>query len=131
MIPHYDGFTKTACIIGDPWIDLNEDVHWLFEITVANTDAWEYGDGGMHNIVVTDRLAAELEIDDPKYTPTYISPGTSVTWKRKGNTKITWDIGYLGPDEEVRLVLEVSTRKKGKWQSYTSDDIRCAGRMAI
>jgi hypothetical protein len=118
----FDGFTKTACIIGDPWIDLNEDVHWLFEIKVRNTHPWSSGTDGMYDVVVTDRLGAEIEIDDPKYVPTYISPGTSVTWEKKGNYKITWEIGYLGPDEEVKLVLEVSTRCKGKKQAYTSPD---------
>jgi hypothetical protein len=113
----YDGFTKTASLMwyedGDEYIDLFEDVHWLFEITVANTDQWVWG--GMYDIVITDRLAAELEIDEV----VYVSQGT-FSYSRKGNVKMTWEVGDLADGEEATLIIEISTKFKKKQQSYTS-----------
>ena len=110
----YCGFHKVAKLLSagdDMYIDLFENVVWEFRITVTNLFDWT-----MEDVVVTDRLAAELEIDGL----TYITPGTVATWSRKGNVKLTWTIGDLAPSETATLILEVSTRvHKGK-QAYTS-----------
>lgn len=114
-INEFCGFSKKVCIIpddGDIYVDLNEDVHWRLTITVHNINPWP-----MYDVVVTDRLAAELEVN----SVVSISPGTTVMFRVKGNTKITWTIGTLCPCEEVTLVLEISPREKNGKQAYTSE----------
>jgi hypothetical protein len=111
----YEGFTKYACLIlsgpeDDTYIDLNEDVHWKFYIIVENI--YDYT---INDVVITDRLAAELEIDNVDY----VSKG-DFYYPKKGNVKMTWEIGTLAPGEEAKLVLEISTKMNKKWQEYTS-----------
>jgi len=107
-----ESFTKTASLIwdGDAYIELNEDVHWRFTITLTNPYNWV-----MKKVVVKDRLAAELEIDEI----IHVSHG-SFSYIIKGNTKIIWDIGDLNPADTANLVLEISTKCNKKWQEYTS-----------
>lgn len=128
----YEGFEKRACLIidGDTYIDLNEDAHWLFVISVTNTYSWT-----MTNVVVTDRLAAELEVDNVISIPTgtlefngvVVNEGDNFS-PEKGNIKITWDIGSLTAAETATLLLEISTDlnpgqgRTGPQQEYTSPD---------
>jgi hypothetical protein len=111
----YEGFNKYACLIlwgpeDDTYIDLNEDVYWKFNIIVENIYDYTITD-----VVITDRLAAELEID---YVDD-VSKGT-FSYTTKGNVKMTWTIGELAPGEEAQLILEISTAMNKKWQEYTS-----------
>jgi hypothetical protein len=107
-----ESFTKTASLIwdGDAYLELNEDVHWRFTISLSNPYIFE-----MKNVIVKDRLAAELEIDEI----IYVSHGT-FGYIIKGNTKMTWNIGDLAPGETANLLLEISTKCNKKWQEYTS-----------
>jgi hypothetical protein len=109
----YCGFSKDADLIRcGPIIELNEDVQWFFHIEVKNIL-----DKTLYNVVVTDRLGAELEVDDEPAA--YATKGT-FTAVRQGNVKIEWTIGELAPGETVHLYMWISTRLKGKKQSYTS-----------
>jgi hypothetical protein len=110
LIPHYDGFIKNAVLLSDS-IELNTELNWLFEITVANTESWIWD--GMYNIVVTDSFGPEFEIHDsnlltPEFDPYELTHGT-FDYTTNGNTEITWTIGDLAEGEEATLVLEVST----------------------
>jgi hypothetical protein len=110
----YCGFKKEAdLVVGGPIIEINEDVQWAFHIEVKNI----FADETLYNVVVTDRLGAELEVDDEPAA--YATKGT-FTAERKGNVKIEWTIGELAPGETVHLYMWISTRLKGKKQSYTS-----------
>jgi hypothetical protein len=111
----YCGFYKYATLEstadGDMIIEVGEEVVWTFMLTIKNKYATEV----IYNVVVTDRLAAELEVDDVLYYD-----GSYPTIKKQGNTKITWEVGTLYPGEDAQLYLQVSTRKKGCKQAYTS-----------
>jgi len=114
----YCGFHKIAMLEstedGDDIIEVGEEVVWEFRITVTNLFDWT-----MTDVVVTDRLGAELEIDEPP-SPIFITSDTTAVWSRKGNVKLTWTIGDLEPGETATLILQVSTREKNGQQAYTS-----------
>ncbi|UCC41548.1 MAG: hypothetical protein JSV96_09095 [Candidatus Aminicenantes bacterium] len=119
----YCNFHKKGTLLesgDDLVIEKNENAIWTFHIWVRNmyTEAFWGEDVTLYNVVVTDRLAAELEVDDPP-APEY-PEGTTLTYPRKGNIKITWTIGTLLPGERVDLYMQISTRMKGKKQQYTS-----------
>jgi hypothetical protein len=110
----YCWFHKNACLVstedGDDIIEVFENVIWKLHIYVTNSY-----DVTLYDVVITDRLAAELEVDE------VISyDGEDLDIKRQGNTKITWTIGELEEWEEAHLWMYVSTREKGKHQQYTS-----------
>jgi hypothetical protein len=110
----YCGFQKWAYLVstgdGDEVLEVGEEIVWTLVIWVTNLYDWT-----MTEVVVTDRLSAEIEIDDVLL----VSHGT-FDWTRKGNIKMTWDIGDLEPGETATLILEISTKiYKGK-QQYTS-----------
>jgi hypothetical protein len=118
-VAEYCGFHKGFEIIsgddGDGKIEVGEDIHWAFWITVKNLNLGYT----MTNVMVWDRFGAEIEIDDGPYITK-----TSVDIKLKGNSKkimLKWTIGDLVPDEEARLDMEVSTDKNpAGHQEYTS-----------
>lgn len=99
-------------------VPLKTDVQWSFGITVDLPGDWG---GAIENVVVYDRLGAEIEIDEP--FPVSISHGT-VSYTTKGKSEkvfLTWDIGRLLPGESARLEINISTdhNPAGK-QQYTS-----------
>jgi hypothetical protein len=113
-INHFDGFTKTVALIS-PYIALNTEIHWLLEITVTNTEDWDWVENdGMWNIVVTDTLGAGIGIVDnnlgtPEFDPYSITPGTTFAYTENGAIEFTWTVGYLGPDETATLIIEIFT----------------------
>jgi hypothetical protein len=110
----YCGFQKWAYLEstgdGDLILEVGEEIVWTLMIWVTNTYDWT-----MTDVVVTDRLAAEIEIDEVLL----VTHGT-FDWTTKGNIKMTWDVGDLEPGDTATLILEISTKVfKGK-QKYTS-----------
>jgi hypothetical protein len=108
----FDGFSKEAALIS-PYIALNQEIHWLMEITVAHTAGWVH-DHGMWNIVVTDMLGAGILLVDnnlgtPEFDPYDITPGTTFEYTENGNVEFTWTVGYLGPGETATLIIEIKT----------------------
>jgi hypothetical protein len=91
------------------------EAKWALVFEFTNPHSYEISD-----VEVTDRLGAELEIDEP--FPESITHGTA-SYETKGNSEkvfLTWDIGTLGPEETARLIIVVSTdiNPAGK-QEYT------------
>jgi len=86
---------------------------------VTNLFGWT-----MEDVVVTDRLGAELELDEPIpidiWSPEYGDDTSRFTSRRQGNVKLAWDVGDLEPGETAMLILQVSTREKNRKQAYTS-----------
>lgn len=103
-------------------VPLGTKVYWDLSIYVKNRNTYT-----IENVVVKDRLGAELELrlDDPENEG--ITPlCTKGTWsyETKGNSDkvfLLWEIGNLGPGEDAELVLTVATdlNPAGK-QEYTS-----------
>jgi hypothetical protein len=128
----YCGFHKYFDIIsgddGDGIIEVGEDIHWAFWITVDNLNY----DWKMTDIVVKDRFGAELEYHPPIVTT---QGPAEITYSKGKSAKmmLTWWVGDLYPVPEppedpegptsARLDMEISTKfnpsGKGK-QSYTS-----------
>jgi hypothetical protein len=109
-VSSYDGFAKSFILLSDN-IELNTELNWLFEVTVANTDAWIWD--AMYNIVVTDSFGPLFEIHDsdpltPEFDPYEMTKGT-FDFTTNGGTDITWTVGDLAVGEEATLVLEIST----------------------
>jgi hypothetical protein len=110
----YCGFHKWAYLLstedGDEILEVGENIVWRLVIWVTNLYDWT-----MTDVVVTDRLAAELEIDEVELVTHGLFTST-----KKGNIKMTWTIGDLEPGETATLMLQISTKMhKGK-QKYTS-----------
>lgn len=94
-------------------LPLGEEIGWLMEIRVVNTFPFTIQD-----VVVTDNLAAELEVDG------YLAETGEVVMKTQGKSekvKLTWTIGDLSPVSGASLWLTVSTdlNPSGK-QEFTS-----------
>jgi hypothetical protein len=145
ILSPYDAFSKTpvGCNIPDgtggweacQWDDVpwHTDVHWWIEITVEDV-ADEVTT--MENVVVTDNLGGDLELDAVDDAPVPASPSKKkkdsavsvgpVTIERSGDTEkvhLSWAVGGL-PDT---LTLEISTdwnpghgKKDPGVQEYTS-----------
>jgi hypothetical protein len=94
-------------------LPMREEIGWVMEISVKNTFPFT-----MQDVVVSDRLAAELKLD-------YYLPATAdVVTKTKGKSEkvsLTWNIGTLSPGSSASLKLYVSTdlNPSGK-QEFTS-----------
>jgi hypothetical protein len=107
----FDGFAKDAVLL-DESIQLDTEVHWLFEITVSFTEQW-YWDNGLYHIVVTDSFGPGFAIHDsnpltPEFDPYEMTHGT-FAYTTNGNTEIVWTVGdIITLGEEARLVLELS-----------------------
>lgn len=115
----YCGFQKSAELVcGSPdhdgKVEVGEDVQWVFTITVTNLYDWT-----MEDVVVSDRFAAELEID----CVCCVSHGT-LDLSMKGNSDkvfLTWTIGDLAPLETATLCMIISTDENpAGHQEYTS-----------
>jgi hypothetical protein len=94
-------------------LPMREEIGWVMEISVKNTFPFT-----MQDVVVSDRLAAELKLD-------YYLPATAdVVTKLQGKSEkvsLTWNIGTLSPGSSASLKLYVSTdlNPSGK-QEFTS-----------
>jgi len=117
-MPAANAWYKRAYFVSDGdddgIIETGENVVWVIEIYV-------YNDVGsmMTDIVVTDNLAAELEIDSLDQ----VTQGT-VSWYTTGKSEkvhLTWDVGTLTPETAAYILFKVSTdlNPSGK-QEYTS-----------
>jgi len=109
----------TVCFRKRAWyggttIPLNTNVQWLIEIEI-------HTDSAIDDVVVTDRLGAELEIDLP--FPASITHGTASYTTQGGSNKVflTWNIGDLPADTYAAFTFWISTdiNPAGK-QEYTS-----------
>lgn len=94
-------------------LPLGDEIGWIMEIRVVNTFPFT-----TQNVVVTDNLAAELEVDG------YLAETGMVELKTKGKSdKVTlkWTIGDISPGSGYSLWLNVSTdlNPSGK-QEFTS-----------
>jgi len=102
---------------GDIVIETEENIVWEMEIVIQNY----WGSLPWTNIVVTDKLAAELELDSP--FPLSITQGTvsNYTTGKSKKVHLTWVVGTLNPNEVARLKFRVSTdlNPAGK-QEYTT-----------
>ncbi len=100
---------------GDMRIEVGEDVVWLMHITVSN---WR-SSGDYTDVVVSDRLGAELEIDSP-FNMTQGNIEARLTGKSL-KIHLFWHVGTLAPGEEAHLFFIASTdlNPAGK-QEYTS-----------
>lgn len=106
-------FTKSIWC-GPTTVPLNTNVQWLIAIEFYTTIPIE-------NVIVTDRLGAELEIDLP--FPESITKGTASYTTQGGSDKVflTWDVGNVPAETYCALTFWVSTdlNPAGK-QEYTS-----------
>jgi len=105
---------EKTIVCGPTTVPTFTNVQWLIQIAVQiGADA--------DDVVVTDRLGAELEIDLP--FPESISQGTASYYTKGGSDKVflTWDIGHLDAYQWVALRFWISTdiNPAGK-QEYTS-----------
>ena len=120
VIHAFEELTKTATG-SSLTIKEKTDVQWTLTFEITNTFSYT-----MTNVVITDRLGAELEIDLP--FPYSITHGTA-SYTLHGKSKqvhLTWNIGDLLPGETARLVILVSTDLnpgKEPKQSYTMPGI--------
>jgi len=94
-------------------LPLGEEIGWIMEIHVKNSFPFT-----MQNVIVTDNLAAELEVDS------YVVGTGKVVLQTKGKSDkvaLEWTIGDLTPDTVCSLWLTVSTdlNPAGK-QEFTS-----------
>jgi len=118
---------KTADLIfdtdGDGIIEVGELVVWQMAIVISNGLEEDWTD-----VVVTDRIAAELEIvsidgaaKGLKWAGPLAPITPDVTYYKHGNTKLTWNVGTLAVGEWAELYFTVQTgiNPSGK-QSYTS-----------
>ncbi|MGD8506199.1 MAG: hypothetical protein PVF15_05985 [Candidatus Bathyarchaeota archaeon] len=100
---------------GDMIIEVGEDVVWLFHISVSN---W-WGTNDFTDVVVTDKLGAELEIDSP-FNMTHGTVEIRLTGKSE-KVHLTWYVGTLSPGERAHLYFLVSTDiNPGGKQEYTT-----------
>jgi len=117
---------KYATIYNEQWPDgvvqVGEEVQWRIEIEVGNGYAEGSGPGVIfHDVVVTDNLAAELEIDEP--FPLAISQGyvEFYTTGKSDKVHLTWYVGDIGYMEFPTLRFYVSTDiNPGGKHEYTS-----------
>jgi len=151
----YEGFTKevndfndldNAGYDGEPnYVPIGHDLHWWLKITVENIPGDQIID--MNDIVVTDRLGGELEVDDVNYVsqsegPVSLFDRTKNGKKKGGKTEkhhISWDVGDVNDANSAELVLEISTDintgtgkgKKSGHQEYTSTGEHCLNSGAV
>lgn len=115
---------------GDMRIETGEEIVWQMKIVVANLGYMGTGVEPWTDVVVRDRLAAELEIDSidgaekgPKGSMVPIVPDVTIELS-KGKMKqyrLTWDVGTLVVGEYAILYFTVSTKLNPKgWQEYTT-----------
>jgi len=113
---------KTAYLIstgdGDMRIEVGEKIVWQLVIMIQNDPALFGTTGSYMNVVVTDNLGAELQIDD------YYATRGDVSWYTTGNSEkvhLEWTIDQLYLNWAAYLYLTVSTdlNPAGR-QEYTS-----------
>jgi len=99
---------------GPSVVPLNTNIQWLIYIEI-------YTPVDIQNVVVTDRLGAELEIDTP--FPYDITHGTA-SYTTIGASKkvfLTWNVGNLPAGTHAWLAFRISTDKNpAGQQEYTS-----------
>jgi hypothetical protein len=105
---------------GDRRVEVGENV--VVKIAIAIMHTWHWSTEDWTDVVVTDRLAAEWEIDSIDH----VGKGT-VSWYTTGNSEkvhLTWYIGTLSPGELVWLNFTISTdlNPAGR-QEFTSPGI--------
>lgn len=105
---------------GDRRVEVGENVVVLIAIAIRHTWTWSTED--WTDVVVTDRLAAEWEIDSIDH----VGKGT-VSWYTTGKSEkvhLTWYIGTLSPGELVWLNFTISTdlNPAGR-QEYTTQGV--------
>jgi len=112
---------KTAYLIstgdGDMRIEVGEKIVWQLVIWIHN-DPGVYGGSTLMDVVVTDNLAAELQIDD------YSTTRGTVSWYTTGKSDkvhLKWSMDNLPANWNAYLYLTVSTdlNPSGR-QEYTS-----------
>src|SRR3972149_6116122 len=129
---------KEACMTYEQWpngiIEVGEEVQWRIRIVVGNGFAPGSAPGVVfENVVVTDNLGAELELDSGGTPPWYWTGPADTLYPQKGTAsyttsgtsdkvKIEWNVGTLSYGEFVDLVFYVSTdiNPAGK-QEYTTE----------
>lgn len=122
---------KEATITYEQWpngiIEVNEEVQWLITIVVGNGYIPGSGPGVVfHDVVVTDKLGAELEIDLP--FPVLITQGTVgyYTTGKSEKVHLTWYVGDIGYMEFPTLMFYVSTDiNPGGKHEYTTPGEYC------
>lgn len=101
----------------DGIVEVGEEAKWKVTITIKNNYPWP-----MTNVVVTDRLGAELEID---YICTCSPSHGSVDYITKGNSEkvfLTWKDFDLGPCQTATLCFVISTDENpAGHQEYTEE----------
>jgi hypothetical protein len=142
----YEGFSKDINDVNgtaDPLVvPIHTDIHWWLLIHVENIA----GDNVnvMGEVVVTDRLGGDLELDDVNsVSQGSVSPfGYTKKGKQKGGETekhhITWTIGNLNNSNDAQLILEISTDinpgQKGKGEpknEYTETGTHCLNSGAV
>lgn len=111
---------KSAIIWVEQWknriIEVGEKVIWKMEIYLKN----DRDESGWTDVVVTDNLAAELQIDSIWKSDSSDIVDTYTKGKSE-KVHLTWYVGTLNFNEDATLVIYVSTdlNPAGK-QEYTS-----------
>lgn len=101
----------------DGVVEVGEEAWWWFTIRVQNN----MKDTTMYNVVVTDNLGGELEVNDQGYCDYWKGKLTITLRGETEKVSFKWEIGDLAPGEEAHLHLKVSTDiNPGGHQSYTS-----------
>ena len=126
-VPPSVDFTETITLLstedGDDVCELEEECKWNLEIWVKNN-----GPGTITGVNVTEKLGAELQIDDPTPPPIQppheVSSGTFFTWEVTGATfkvHMQWEIGTLKVGDTAYLKLQISTDvNPGGHHEYTT-----------
>ena len=107
---------------GDGYVEVGEYVEFDMWIGIS---AWYPGDEDWTDIMVYDRIAAELDVISYEATIGEVIYCEHLGRKRKGATLIIWDVGDLtavddgGPSAFLYLTLATNLNPAGK-QRYTS-----------
>jgi len=129
MIPSAAACDKRATITYEEWpngiVEVGEEVQWLVEIVVGNAYAPGSAPGVVfEDVVVTDRLGAELEIDSP--FPLWGDGSVSFTTSGGSDkVKLTWLVPDMAYGQFYSLAFYVSTDiNPAGHQEYTSPGVK-------
>ena|SRR3972149_1139688 len=114
LMPLVNACDKQAYLVSEQWpngiVEVREEVQWLFVIVVGNGYAPGSSPGVVfEDVVVTDHLGAELEIDSP--FPWWATQGTAeyYTTGKSDKVHLTWYVGDLTYMQFETLGFYVST----------------------